>query len=314
MIRRLACLALVCVAAAAARHPPATAKRPRIEVAVTVDDLTRPPFEAPLEPPDDVLDRMVAAFARHHLPPVTGFLNGVTLAKHPEDRAGVVRWLLAGNLLGNHTYSHLDLARVSVRAFMSDVDRDARVLRQLMGPPRLHADWRVFRYPFLQEGATVAAREAVRTELFARGYRIAEVTIDFEDWAWFPAFARCSAMGSDSGVARLRVLFRQAARRELVAADAQARKLFHRPVRQILLLHAGAFTAEMIEDLLDEYEAAGVRFVSLDAALEDSAYHLDPGIARSWGSPFLYQLQLAWHRPLPDDASDPRGEVDALCR
>lgn len=300
---------------AAARPPAQRAKPGQIEVAITVDDLTRPPFEAPTQPPDDVLDRMVAAFARHHLPPVTGFLNGDTIVKHPEDRPGVVRWLLAGNLLGNHTYSHLDLAKVGVRAFLSDVDRDARVLERLMGPPREGADWRVFRYPFLQEGATVAQREAVRTALFARGYRIAEVTIDFEDWAWFPAFARCTALGSREGIERLRALYREAGRRELVAADRLARRLFDRPIRQILLLHAGAFTSEMLDDLIDEYESAGVRFVSLADALEDSAYHLDPRVARSWGSPFLYQLELALRWQPPPDASQPdRGEVDGLCR
>jgi len=285
----------------------------RIEVAITVDDLTRPPFEPAYEPPGSVIDRLVAAFSRHRLPPVTGFLNGFTIEKHPEDKAAAARWLAAGNLLGNHTYSHLDLARVDVAAYLADIDRNERWLAELAGTPAAGRDWRVFRYPFLQEGASESAREAVRAHLFARGYRIAEVTVDFEDWQWFPAYARCAGAGTAKEVDELRALYRNAARDELLAADALARRLFGRPIRQILLLHAGGFTAEMIEDLLQEYEALGVRFISLDTALEDSAYQLDPRVARGFGSPFLYQLEARRGIAPPPTPWPPHGEVAALC-
>jgi peptidoglycan/xylan/chitin deacetylase (PgdA/CDA1 family) len=284
-----------------------------IELAITVDDLTRPVFEPAYQPAELVLDRLVAAFSRHHLPPVTGFLNGVTVERHPEDEAGVRHWLDAGNLLGNHTYSHPDLARVDVAAYLADIDRNENWLAKLAGAPVLGRDWRVFRYPFLQEGATESAREEVRAHLFARGYRIAEVTVDFEDWQWFPSYARCRASGSEREIDTLRTLYREAARKELLASDKLARQTFGRPIRQVLLLHAGAFTAEMIEDLLQEYEALGVRFVSLATALEDSAYHLDPRVTRSWGSSYLSQLELSRGVELPAAPWPPHAEVAALC-
>ena len=298
-----------------ATHAPVPARDRRpIEVAITVDDLTRPPFEPAFEPPASVVGRLLEAFARHHLPPVTGFLNGATSEGHAEDRAALGRWLAAGNLLGNHTFSHLDLARVDVATFLADIDRNELELERISGAPTPGRDWRVFRYPFLQEGATESTREAVRAHLRERGYRIAEVTIDFEDWEWFPAYARCSGEGSERGVSELRARYREAARVELLAADALARDLFGRPIRQILLLHVGGFTAEMIEDLLQEYEALGVRFISLDDALADSAYHVDPRIARGYGSPFLYQVEAA--RGVTPKATPwpPHGELAAICR
>jgi peptidoglycan/xylan/chitin deacetylase (PgdA/CDA1 family) len=302
------------LAVSATRLPGGARDGRRIEIAITVDDLTRPLFEPAQQSPELVVDRLVAAFARHHLPPVTGFLNGVTVERQPQDERAVAHWLAAGNLLGNHTYSHLDLARVDVASYLADVDRNESWLAKLAGAPAPGRDWRVFRYPFLQEGATQSAREAVRAHLFARGYRIAEVTVDFEDWQWFSAYARCSGAGSEHDVDALRVLYREAARKELLAADALARQLFGRPIRQILLLHAGAFTAEMIEDLLQEYEALGVRFISLDAALEDSAYQIDPRFAGSWGSSFLSQVELAGGMALPAVPWPPHAEVAALCR
>ena len=222
------------LAVSATRQPGSERAGQPIEIAITVDDLTRPIFEPAQQSPELVIDRLVAAFSGHHLPPVTGFLNGVTVERHPLDERAVAHWIAAGNLLGNHTYSHLDLARVDVAAYLADIDRNESSLAKLAGAPAPGRDWRVFRYPFLQEGATQSAREAVRAHLFARGYRIAEVTIDFEDWQWFPAFARCSGEGSEHDVDALRVLYREAARKELLEADALARQLFGRPIRQIL--------------------------------------------------------------------------------
>lgn len=286
-------------------------RAPRIEVAITVDDLTRPPFEPALEPPVVVVEKLVAAFERHELPPVTGFVNGGTVERNPTDGAALARWVGAGNRLGNHTWSHSDLAKVGVGAFLADVDRNEGVLAKYAGRG---AEWRVFRFPFLQEGPTERAREAMRAQLAARGYRIAEVTIDFEDWQWFPSYARCQGEGSTAGVAELRALYRDAARKELIAADELGRSLFGRPIRQILLLHAGSFTAEMIETLLRDYEALGVRFISLDDALEDSAYQLDPRFARSWGTSFLWQVETARGITPPAAPWPPHAEVAAVCQ
>jgi peptidoglycan-N-acetylglucosamine deacetylase len=284
-----------------------------IEVAITVDDLPRPSFRNQ-ESADEVLHRMVTAFERHHLPPVTGFVNGKRLQDHPEDRAALERWVRAGNLIGNHTYSHLDLAKVPLQSYFDDVVKNESLLNGVQGIPRPGHDWRVFRYPYLQEGQSEDTRESVRKFLFARGYRIAEVTVDFEDWQWFPIYARCAGDTDDRDVDKLRVRYRRAARDSLLDADRQARTLFGRRIRQVLLLHAGSFTADMLEDLLDEYEAMGVHFVSLDDALQDSAYHLDPRFARNWGSPFLYQVRTALRGDDHHSKWPPYPELASLCQ
>jgi peptidoglycan/xylan/chitin deacetylase (PgdA/CDA1 family) len=292
--------------------PPAPPVAP-LEVAITVDDLTRPPFDAPLDAPEHVLARLTEAFARHHLPPVMGFVNGATVQDRPGEREALAAWLRSGNRLGNHTWGHVDLAKVGVAGFMADVERNEPLLTALAGPAGPGQGWRVFRFPFLQEGATVEAREAVRKQLFARGYRIAEVTVDFEDWRWSPAFARCSGTEDLKGIEELRTLYRNAAREALLDADKTAHALFGRRIRQVVLIHAEAFTAEMIEPLLQEYEALGVRFVSLDDALADPVYHVDPRVARSWGSPFLVQVELARHGDLPLVESPEHAELLAVC-
>ena len=58
----------------------------------------------------------------------------------------------------------------------------------------------------------------------------------------------------------------------------------------------------------------GVRFVPLDDALKDTAYHLDPRFARNWGSPFLYQVQSALKGDDPNAKWPPYPELASLCR
>ncbi len=297
----------------AAREPAIPESSDPIEVAITVDDLTRMSIPSDSTPAAPVVHELVTAFEKHGLPPVTGFVNGKRLEEHPEDRAALEEWLAARNLLGNHTYSHLDLARVSLPEFFADVKKNEKLLESLQGKPVPGRDWRVFRYPFLQEGTSQATREAVRDHLFSRGYRLAEVTVDFEDWQWFPIFARCNGSRDKHAIDMLRVRYRRAARDTLLESDRLSRQLFGRRIRQVLLLHAGAFTAEMIEDLLSEYEAMGVRFVSLDDALKDSVYHLDPRFAKNWGSPFLYQVQTALRGDGGPSQWPPYPEFAAYC-
>src|SRR5262249_38734094 len=104
----------------------------------------------------------------------------------------VVReWLAAGYPLGNHTYDHLNLAGVSAREFTANVAKLDQVLASL-GPLSPSVDQRrMFRYPYLQEGETLEKRDAVRHYLLKNRYRIAEVTIDYQDWVWSAAYQRC---------------------------------------------------------------------------------------------------------------------------
>ena len=124
--------------------------------------------------------------------------------------------------------------------------------------------WKVFRYPFLIEGTDLESRKRIRAYLASHGYRIAEATIDLFDWAYNDVYTRCVAHDDVGSIRAIETRYVQAAIEELRRSDAVAQRLFGRRIRQVLLLHIGAFQARMIDKLLSEYERAGVRFVTLD--------------------------------------------------
>ena len=168
----------------------------------------------------------------------------------------------AGGHLGNHTFSHPHPASMSVEQYLAEVDANEALLRDLVGDsPEQTRSWKVFRYPFLEEGTDLPSRAAIRAGLATRGYRIAQVTMDFYDWAYNGPYARCLAKGDEDSIAALKQDFIDHAAANLRWADAAARELVGRPVPQILLLHVGAFDAVMMDELLSTYEknAAGLR-------------------------------------------------------
>src|SRR6187455_2379207 len=182
---------------------PARAGAEPIQVAVTIDDL---PVHGPAPPGVTRLamtERLLAAFAAHHLTSVHGFVNGKRVDDDPATEAVLRRWVAAGHELGNHSWSHPSLNTAALDAYLADLRRGEEILARVApGQP-----WKVFRYPFLQQGDTVEKRDGVRRFLTEAGYAVADVTIDADDWAYNPPFVRCAERGDQSALRALRRSF-----------------------------------------------------------------------------------------------------------
>lgn len=308
-------LAVTACTREAAPAPPTPAPTPgpappKIEVAITIDDL---PVHGPGYPSLDRLalaERMLTVFAAHHVAPVHGFVNGEKVDRDPTTEHILRRWLAAGHPLANHTYSHISLNAHEPAAYIADLERGERILEKLEpGSPR----WRVFRYPFLFQGDTIPKRAAVRSYLREHAYRIAEVTIDAEDWAYNPPFARCSESGDTAALTALRENFIAGHVDELHYMRAVTRALTGREIKHVLVLHIGAADADALDGLLTAYEREGVRWIDLPTALADPFYTIDPNIALVAGAAMPYLLLEARKgKALAVPENPRRGVIEAL--
>ncbi len=253
---------------------------------------------------------LLSAFEAHGVPEVYGFVNAGKLEDSPELRAALEVWTAAGHPLGNHTYSHPSLRDMGLPAYFRDIAANEPLLEEMA----LSAEATpTFRYPFLLEGMSREDTVAIREHLDKRGYRIAPVTIDFFDWAFNPPYARCRAIADEAALEALRKTFLEHAIEMLEWSDAASLDLYGRRIPQVLLLHSGAFDAEMIEPLLQAMEDHGVQWVSLDDALSDPAYaerHTTDG--RNQGT-MLHQKIDAEGAAHPPWNQHPRALLEALC-
>jgi peptidoglycan/xylan/chitin deacetylase (PgdA/CDA1 family) len=243
------------------------------------------------------------------MPPTYGFVNGFRMVRYPYQIHILQAWDRAGNPLGNHTWSHPELDKLTAGKYIANIARDEATLRRV--DP--HGDWHWFRYPYLEEGDTLAKREAVRDWLLGHHYRIAEVSMDFEDWLWNDAYGRCSLRHDTAAISTLHDTYLATADEYIRVFRELSHELYGRDIPYVLLLHAGAFDARMMPELIDLFRQRGFTFITMPQALSDAAYREDPGQPTPGGSTFLEQVAAARKEPVPDN-SEPDKQLDALCR
>ncbi|HWU41481.1 MAG TPA: polysaccharide deacetylase family protein, partial [Candidatus Acidoferrum sp.] len=280
------------------------------EMAITVDDLpTHGPLPAGMSRVQ-IARRMLQVFNQHRVPQVYGFAIGTQIHENPDLLPILEEWRAAGYPIGNHTFSHPKLDRVTADEYVADIEANETFLSQFSKNP----SFKVFRYPYLAEGDTPEKRKAVRAWLAAHGYHIAQVTVDFDDWAWNGSYARCLAQGDLRAIARLKRSFVETALRRLKWSEEVTQFVLHRPIKHLLLLHVGAFDGVMVDDLLSAYENAGVTFIDPESAMRDDPYGLNPHITWEGGLTFPEQPARAKGVPLPPAPEVPFRQLELLCR
>lgn len=280
------------------------------KVALTFDDL---PLNGQLPngvSEADIAKRALAILKARKVPQVFGFANTKKLIDNPAGQQALQLWVAAGQRLGSHTYSHLDLHISTPAEFFAEIDANEPALKALSGK----ADWHWFRYPYLREGDTVLKRREVRAYLEKRRYKTAQVTLDYEDYLWNTPYARCAAKSDSQAIAKLRESYISVASRYLDADRKMAELVFHRPIDHVLLLHLGAFTEEILPSVLDLLRDKGFTLATLEEVQKDAAYKTDPDAGSRYGGTLLDQWMDARHIPYPAVEKKPVKELEALCR
>jgi lysophospholipase L1-like esterase len=275
-------------------------------LAITVDDM---PAHDPLPPGEThlaVTRALIGAFRDAGATAPMGFINAAKLVDGSDGEAVLRAWRQAGFPLGNHAWSHANVDTLSADGFAAEVARNEPALERLMGPE----DWHWFRYPYLSEGRDPATVAVARAELRRAGYRVAAVTMDFGDYAWNRAYARCVAAGDNPAIAGLEDSFLDAARTAALDARALAQGALGRDIPYVLLLHAGAFDARMMPRLLALYRDLGFRFAPLEQAQADPFYAAANDLSLPGPSPRLQDAAKA--RGIAVPAGTPRP-ADSVC-
>lgn len=279
------------------------------EIAITFDDL---PLNGELPPGvtrTEVARSAVAILKNKHAPPAYGFINAKKLEGNP-DAAEALRVWAASEPVGNHTYSHLDLNANPVEAFEREIEQNEPAL-ELLAPDE---NWRWLRYPYLREGDTVEKRRAVRAYLTARGYKIAQVTIDWEDYLWNSAYAHCVAKNDAKSIAWLKSSYMEFASSYLDLGQELAKLTFGHDINHVLLLHLGAYTSTILPDVLDLLKKKGFTLVTLEEAQSDPAYSSDPDAGSKYGGTLLELWMEARKIKFPPVKEKPYQQLQEICQ
>lgn len=243
-------------------------------VAITIDDL---PVVTKRRTPTvklDITQRLVQSLVENEVPAI-GFVNEVKLFKNgilDQAKVDLLKiWLEAGLELGNHTYSHPSLHKVSLAEYQQEVLKGEIITKEISEPYGLVP--RYFRHPFLHTGRSVATRDSLNQFLEEHGYQVAPVSVDNADY-WFAAAYERAIIDEDADTQqRIREAYLTYMEDYFAYYEQQSQALLGREIAQILLLHANALNADTFDALAEMMRQRGYTFVPLGKALEDAAYH-----------------------------------------
>ncbi len=284
---------------------------PKREIAITIDDL--PAANANSMTGTEIVEmttKLLAALREQKIPAV-GFVNERKLYKIGEIDArskALSLWLDNGFELGNHTFGHTSLNNVSLQAWEDDVIRGETVTRVLQSQHNMKM--RYFRHPYLDTGRDLQTRRAAEAFLVQRGYRIAPVTMDAWDWMYAGVYEDARKHGDTPLQQQLVSSYLSYTNDVFDYCEKLSKDLLAYEPKQILLLHGNWLEADHIGQLLDLLRKRGYPFVSLQDALNDSAYSLPDEYVGEEGTGWLDHWSITRGKPLQGAPVFPQWVID----
>jgi hypothetical protein len=238
-------------------------------MAITIDDFNW--FRAAPAVAEKRNRALLAAFRAHSNLKAAAFITG----RHVDSEPGknlVREWGTAGHLIANHTYSHWYYHRRTFEEFSNDVMRGEAVIKDLPGFARL------FRFPMLKEGDTLARRDKMRGFLKQNGYRMGYVTIDASDWYIDERLRARLAVDPQADVSGYRDYYLNHLWDRAAYYDGLSRKALGRSVRHTLLIHHNVLNELFLPDVLEMFKRKGWKLIDAVEAFRDPVFSAAPDI------------------------------------
>lgn len=278
-------------------------------VAITFDDL--PGMGGLACRGDAVLDvnnRLLAQLVANEVPSI-GFVNeGRPCPQLVEDVLNL--WMDAGMELGNHTATHPDINDLTAADYLKDIVDGEKITRRLI-QERGMGSLRYFRHPFLHTGDSAEKKSAVEAFLRERGYTIAPVTIDNDEWLFARAYARALAGdASPETLRRIETTYVEWLDSVVAHFETWSVEVVGYEIAQVLLLHANEINAATFGDIAALFVRRGYRFITLEEALRDPGYAQPDPYVGEWGISWLHRwargkgLEVQWEPDAPEWIAD----------
>lgn len=182
------------------------------------------------------------------------------------DSAGRVRlrrYAEAGHIIANHSHTHTRFQQLGAAGYIQDIFKADAILHELPG----FKPW--FRFPFLDEGRTLADRDAIRKALRERGYFNGYVTVDNYDWYFDRLFQTALREKKKVDYEKLQQLYLEHLWQSLVFYDQMALAALGRSPKHVLLLHENDLAALFVDSLINFLRAKGWKIISPEEAYKD---------------------------------------------
>lgn len=235
-------------------------------VAITMDNPNSDP--TPLLSPE-VRDKQILSILKKNHIKVVLFAQGAQV-DNPQGQALLERWNKAGQIIGNHTYSHLNINNISEEQYEQDTLKNEKLLQSYSNFKK------IFRFPFLKEGDTQDRRDAFRIFLHDHGYAMGSVTIDASDWYISDRLETKLSLNPNADLTLYKKYYLQHIWNRAQYYDNLAKEVLGRSPNHTLLVHHNLLNALFLGDLIQMFKDKGWKVINANEAYQDPIFKLSP--------------------------------------
>src|ERR1700730_526869 len=284
---------------------------PQRSIAITIDDLPAGAANFMSGAEINEMTMKLLTTLRDQKIPTVGFVNEKKLYKLGEvdQRINALKmWGDYGFELGNHTFAHTSLNRVSLKEWEEDVIRGETVTRILLAQHNMKM--RYLRHPYLDVGRDLQNRREVEAFLVNRGYGPAPVPMDAWDWMYAGVYEDARKRGDTELQQKLVDSYLKHTSDVFDYYEKLSKSLIGYEPAQILLLHGNWLEADHIGELLGLLRKRGYSFVTLQEALVDLAYSMPDEFVGEEGGSWLDHWAITRGQPPRNTPPFPQWVMD----
>ncbi|MBX3710156.1 MAG: polysaccharide deacetylase family protein [Gammaproteobacteria bacterium] len=235
-------------------------------VAITMDNpnCDQTPLLAP-----EIRDKKILSILKKNNLKIVLFAQGAQV-DNPQGMALLKRWNNAGHLIGNHTYSHLSINNISDKQYEQDTLKNEALLKSYSNFKK------IFRFPYLKEGDTLAKRDEFRKFLHDHGYQNGSVTIDASDWYISDRLEKRLSQNPNADMTPYRDYYLQHIWNRAQYYDGLAQEILGRSPDHTLLVHHNLLNAIFLGDVIQMFKDKGWKVINADQAFQDPVFKMMP--------------------------------------
>ncbi len=235
-------------------------------IAITMDNPNSDP--TPLLNPEIRDKKILSILEKSHIKIVL-FVQGAQI-DNPQGSALLERWSHAGQIIGNHTYLHFSINEITEEQYEEDTLKNEKLLQSYLNFKK------IFRFPYLKEGDTIAKRDGFRKFLRKHGYAIGSVTIDASDWYISERLEKRLAQDPNADMTPYKEYYLQHIWNRAQYYDRLAIELLGRSPNHTLLIHHNLLNALFLGDLIQMFKDKGWKLINADEAFQDPIFQITP--------------------------------------
>ncbi|NLT51146.1 MAG: polysaccharide deacetylase family protein [Ignavibacteria bacterium] len=182
------------------------------------------------------------------------------------------KWDEDGHIIANHTYNHFNYndTLMTCEKFVKDIQKCDSLISGYKNFKR------IFRFPYLKGGNTIAKRDSINSYLKLTSYKQGWVTIDASDWYINMRLMDRLEQNPDVDITGFREYYINHIFERAQYYNNLSTQINNRQIKHTVLLHFNLTSALFLNDLIEKFKSEGWLIDDYIEAIKDTIYSEEP--------------------------------------